>query len=112
MLTPFNNISNRSKSKNKINLKKALKTTKIMYLFSPSLPFKFYTSIFLLKKKDHLEVEDILNENIFYYSERKLRKIYHDEDLHANVIALIISLLLTPSRGDPGRNLLLLKPPN
>ena len=44
-------------------------------------------------------IEEVLTENLFYYSERKLRKIYEDDELHVLVLSLIISLLLTPSRG-------------
>ena len=44
-------------------------------------------------------MDEILTENLFYYSERKLRKIYEDDDLHVLVISLMISLLLTPNRG-------------
>lgn len=44
--------------------------------------------------------DEILSENIFYYSERRLRKIYSDKELHSNILALIISLLLTPVRGN------------
>lgn len=51
-----------------------------------------------------VEMENILQENVFYYTERKLRKIYQDSDLHSNVIALIISLLLTPNRGTLDEN--------
>ncbi|KRW99809.1 Protein kinase-like domain [Pseudocohnilembus persalinus] len=58
--------------------------------------YNFYTN----KKNNFQSVEDeILNENIFYYSERRIRKIYSDKELHASVVALIISLLLTPQRG-------------
>ncbi|KAL4475130.1 hypothetical protein ABPG74_001826 [Tetrahymena malaccensis] len=46
---------------------------------------------------ENLEV--VLNENIFYYQERKLRKIYADDELHAYVLSTILSLLLTPTRG-------------
>jgi len=40
-----------------------------------------------------------LSEDLFYYSERKLRKIYEDNDLHSLMISLMISLLLTPKKG-------------
>lgn len=44
-------------------------------------------------------MEEFLTENTFYYSERRLRKIYDDDELHVLVLSLVISLLLTPNRG-------------
>ena len=44
-------------------------------------------------------IDELLTENIFYYSERKMRKIYEDDELHVLVLSLMICLLLTPSRG-------------
>lgn len=44
-------------------------------------------------------IDEMLTENLFYYSERKLRKIYEDDELHVLVISLMVSLLITPKRG-------------
>ncbi|CAD8067421.1 unnamed protein product [Paramecium sonneborni] len=38
-------------------------------------------------------------DDLFYLSERKLRKIYSDEELHANCLSLLICLLIKPIRG-------------
>ncbi|CAD8058754.1 unnamed protein product [Paramecium primaurelia] len=38
-------------------------------------------------------------DELFYFSERKLRKIYSDEELHANCLSLLICLLIKPIRG-------------
>jgi hypothetical protein len=48
---------------------------------------------------ENASLDELYSENIFYYSERRLRKLYHDENLHASAVALLVSLLLTPSRG-------------
>ena len=64
----------------------------------------------LIDNREHKE-EQGFNESIFYYSERKyvhffflpislrLRKIYSDDELHANIVALLLTLLLTTDRG-------------
>lgn len=40
-----------------------------------------------------------MSEDLFYYSERKLRKLYSDSELHANCLALLINLLIKPTKG-------------
>jgi hypothetical protein len=53
----------------------------------------------LINKNVEVPIEELLTENLFYYSERKLRNIYEDDELHVQVLTLMISLLLTPTRG-------------
>lgn len=44
-------------------------------------------------------LEDALSEDMIYFYERKLRKLYDDEELHALIISLMITLLITPNSG-------------
>ena len=34
-----------------------------------------------------------------YYTERQLKKLYEDDELHVLLVSLLMSLLLTPERG-------------
>lgn len=45
------------------------------------------------------KLEEFLSEDMIYYYERKLRKLYDDDELHALVISLMITLLITPNSG-------------
>ena len=63
---------------------------------SPTVNLKNLTKEFPLTNAN---MDEVLTENLFYYSERKLRKIYEDDELHVLVLSLMISLLLTPNRG-------------
>ena len=43
--------------------------------------------------------EEILSEEMIYFYERKLRKLYDDDELHSLIISLMLTLLITPSSG-------------
>lgn len=66
------------------------------------------TSTKISKKKDKLfkgqhsegkNLEDLLDEEMIYFYERKLRKLYDDPELHSLILSLVISLLITPNSG-------------
>jgi hypothetical protein len=44
-------------------------------------------------------LEELLSEDMIYFYERKLRKLYDDDELHALIISLMITLLITPNSG-------------
>lgn len=55
-----------------------------------------------IDKQRHDTVEVLSNNELqddFYKRERSFRGIYHDDELHALIIFLIFSLMLTPQRG-------------
>jgi hypothetical protein len=45
------------------------------------------------------KLEEVLSEDMIYYYERKLRKLYDDDELHSLIISLMITLLITPNSG-------------
>jgi hypothetical protein len=54
----------------------------------------------MCKKKHKVsQLEDALSDEMIYFYERKLRKLYDDDELHALVISLMIALLITPNSG-------------
>jgi hypothetical protein len=65
------------------------------------------TSTKISKKKDKLfrghsegkNLEELLDEEMIYFYERKLRKLYDDPELHSLILSLVISLLITPNSG-------------
>ena len=63
---------------------------------SPKMNLKNLTKEFSL---NNANMDETLTENLFYYSERKLRKLYEDDELHVLVISLMVTLLLSPNRG-------------
>lgn len=44
-------------------------------------------------------LEELLSEDMIYFYERKLRKLYDDDELHALIVSLMITLLITPNSG-------------
>lgn len=44
-------------------------------------------------------LEDFLSEEMIYFYERKLRRLYDDDELHSLIISLMLALLITPSSG-------------
>lgn len=44
-------------------------------------------------------LDAILDENVIYYSERKLRKLYDDDELHSLCVSLMLSLIIKTSSG-------------
>jgi hypothetical protein len=45
------------------------------------------------------KLEEYLSEEMIYYYERKLRKLYDDDELHSLIISLMLTLLITPNSG-------------
>eukprot|EP00930_Biecheleria_cincta_P043099 TRINITY_DN29629_c0_g2_i1.p1 TRINITY_DN29629_c0_g2~~TRINITY_DN29629_c0_g2_i1.p1 ORF type:complete len:2869 (-),score=436.17 TRINITY_DN29629_c0_g2_i1:60-7904(-) len=52
----------------------------------------------LLPETNDLSCAGIVDQNIFYFEGRQRRRIYEDVELHALMLTLILSLLLTPKR--------------
>jgi hypothetical protein len=50
-------------------------------------------------KRSVNKLEEVLSEEMIYYYERKLRKLYDDDELHSLIISLMITLLITPNSG-------------
>lgn len=51
------------------------------------------------KKKHKRSLDDFLDSEMLYFSERKVRKLYDDEELHSLCLTLMISLLIKPTSG-------------
>jgi len=93
-LTQLEHSLNASNSKTQVILDAKRKQQQQHH--SPKFNLKSFAKEFPLVNAN---MDEILTENLFYYSERKLRKIYEDDELHVLVVSLMISLLLTPHRG-------------
>jgi hypothetical protein len=89
------------------NAEEALTLEKSLNLNNPKLQLLLDNSSMKMSIKDNLyktkhhqsQLEELLSEEMIYYYERKLRKLYDDDELHALIISLMLTLLITPNSG-------------
>ena len=58
-----------------------------------------YNQYYKRSQLQEIKEEDLTNLNQFYIKELNNRLLYHDTELHIYIIGLIISLIITPTRG-------------
>lgn len=89
------------------NQEDALILEKSLNLNNPKLQLLLDNSSIKMSIKDNMckskhagnKLEEVLNEELIYYYERKLRKLYDDDELHSLIISLMLTLLITPNAG-------------
>ena len=87
---------------NIVNLEKSLNVQ------NPKLQLLLDNSSMKMSLKDNLckskhvggtSLEEILSDEMIYFYERKLRKLYDDDEMHSLIISLMMVLLITPNSG-------------
>lgn len=74
---------------------------------NPKLQLLLDNSSLKMSMKDNLckskhvtsSLEEFLSEEMIYFYERKLRRLYDDDELHSLIISLMLALLITPNSG-------------
>jgi serine/threonine protein kinase len=79
-----NSLKNKNTTKIQILIENLIKKNKVYYKKATMEEFK---------------EEDLMDINLFYLKERNNRLLYHDGELQALIISIIMTLIITPTRG-------------